>query len=229
MPWPTGRRVSASATATPTARPKAPTPAAGDDEWITLSVADNHQWRSLCDLMARPELAADPELAALQGRQQRHDEIDEAIARWTGEHDKYELMHTLQAAGIAAGPVLSGKDVHFDAHYRSRNFLERVEYPEERGLGTRILMGRPYRLSKTDLQIRGAAAPTFGQDNVSLLENLLGQPPAQVAQWAADTVITTIPTSGEPSPTLDPEELVARRQLAEWDPDYGSGWASDGR
>ena len=63
-------------------------------------------------------------------------------------------------------------------------------------------------------------APTFGQDNADLLTALLGQPAEQVAHWAEDAVITTVPVDGEPSPALDPQELVARGQLAEWDPQY---------
>ena len=199
--------------------PQGAYPAAGHDQWLALSVADADQWQTLCRLMARPDLAQDAVLATLAGRQRRHDEIDAAISQWTQPQDKYALMHTLQAQGIAAGPVLSGKEVHFDPHYRSRNFLERVEYPPERGIGARFLMGRPYRMSKTPLSIRGPA-PAFGQHNAALLEELLGIPPAQVSQWAAAGLITTVPTAGEPSPTLDPRELVARGQLAEWDPDY---------
>ena len=128
-------------------------------------------------------------------------------------------MHTLQAVGIASGPVLSGREVHFDPHYRSRNFLERVEYPPERGIGARYLMGRPYQLSQTPLQIRGPA-PAFGQHNAALLAGLLGKADAQVDAWLQDGLIAAVPTSGDPSPTLDPQELVARGQLAEWDPDY---------
>ena len=199
--------------------PQGAYPAAGDDQWITLSVADDAQWQTLCRLMERDDLAGDARLQTLAGRQQAHDEIDGAIGEWTRQQDKYALMHALQAQGIASGPVLSGKEVHFDPHYRSRNFLERVEYPEERGMGTRIIMGRPYRLSKTPLKVRGPA-PRFGQDNVDLLETLLGKPAEQVARWANDTVITDVPVDGEPSPALDPQELVQRRQLAEWDPDY---------
>ena len=203
----------------PQRAPQGAYPAAGDDQWLTLSVADNPQWQTLCRLMERSDLAADDRYAALAGRQQHHDELDAAIGQWTQHRDKYDLMHLLQAHGIASGPVLNGKEVHFDPHYRSRNFLERVEYPPERDIGPRILMGRPYRLSRTPLRIRGPA-PTFGQDNLALLENLLGKPPGQVSAWADQAVITTVPTGGDPSPTLDPQELVARRQLAEWDPHY---------
>ncbi len=199
--------------------PQGAYPAAGEDQWITLSVGDNDEWDALCRLMERSDLAADPRLSTLAGRQKHHDEIDDAIGEWTCLADKYELMHTLQATGIASGPVLNGKEVHFDPHYRSRNFLERVDYPADRQIGARFLMGRPYSLSKTPLQIRGPA-PRFGQDNEHLLADLLGIAPKQVAAWAEQAIITTVPTSGEPSPTLDPRELVERRQMAEWDPDY---------
>ena len=155
--------------------PQGAYPAQGDDEWIALSVADQAQWLALCNLMERGDLASDPRFGTLRGRQQNHDEIDDAISNWTRCSDKYDLMHRLQSVGIASGPVLSGKDVHFDPHYRSRNFLERVEFPEERDMGTRIIMGRPYRMSKTPLKVRGPA-PMFGQDNRPLLEALLGKP-----------------------------------------------------
>ena len=199
--------------------PQGAYPAAGVDQWITLSVGDVREWAALCALLERPDLAQDAGLRTLAGRQERHDEIDAAIAEWTATQDKYELMHALQAVGIASGPVLSGREVHFDPHYRSRNFLERVEYPPERGIGARFLMGRPYQMSQTPLQIRGPA-PAFGQDNAALLAGLLGEADVQVDAWLQDGLIAAVPTSGEPSPTLDPVELVERGQLAEWDADY---------
>ena len=199
--------------------PQGAYPAAGVDQWITLSVSDNREWAALCGLLERPDWAQDAGLRTLAGRQERHDEIDAAIAEWTATQDKYDLMHTLQAVGIASGPVLSGREVHFDPHYRSRNFLERVEYPPERGIGARFLMGRPYAMSKTPLSIRGTA-PAFGQDNAALLAGLLGKSDGQVDGWLQDGLIAAVPTTGEPSPVLDPLELVERGQLAEWDPDY---------
>ena len=48
----------------------------------------------------------------------------------------------------------------------------------------------------------------------------MAKPAAAVAELSDNGVITEVPVNGEPSPTLDPQELVERRQLAEWDPDY---------
>ena len=108
----------------------------GDDQWIALSVGSDEEWQALCRLMGRKNLAEAPRFSDILSRRRNHDEMDELISAWTAGVDKYELMHLMQRQGIASGPVLTGKDVHFDPHYRSRGFLERVSYPPERKMGT---------------------------------------------------------------------------------------------
>ena len=46
-------------------------PALGDDAWIALSVADDHQWGALCELMGREELAGDARFADVLSRQKK--------------------------------------------------------------------------------------------------------------------------------------------------------------
>ncbi len=203
----------------PSRAPQGCYPAQGQDQWITLSVGDDHQWQALCRLMGREELAQDPRFAGVLSRLRHHDALDALLRPWTAKYDKYDLMHRLQGAGIPAGPVLTGRDVHFDPHYRSRGFLERVAYPPERQMGTRIFMGRPYKLSETPLQIR-APAPAFGQDNGPLLKELLGLEADAYQTLVQDGIIATVPTSGEPSPTTPPERSVQTGALGGWDPHY---------
>lgn len=196
-------------------------PALGDDQWITLSVGSDEQWGSLCRLMGREEMVQAPDFEDILARQRNHDQIDEAISAWTAGLDKYELMHQLQAQGIPAGPVLTGKDIHFDPHYKSRGFLERVTYPPERGIGTRPFIGRPYKFSRTPLRIR-SHSPTFGQDNRALLQDLLGVDYAAYDILVQDAVIATVPTANEPDirSQLPPEQAVEQGFLAAWDPEY---------
>ena len=194
-------------------------PAQGKDQWITLSVGSDAEWQSLCALMGKEELAHDSRFADVLSRQLNHDEIDEIIKEWTAGHDKYDLMHRLQGAGIPSGPVLTGRDIHFDPHYQSRGFLERVQFPKERGIGNRPLMGRPYKFSGTPLAIRGPG-PTFGQDNRALLQDLLGLDDATYHGLVQDTIITTTPNSGEAAPQMEPRQAVEMGLLADWDPDY---------
>ena len=194
-------------------------PAAGDDQWITLSVGSDAQWQALCAAMEQNGLAEDSRFAGVLARQRNHDQIDEVLSIWTAQHDKYELMRLLQEAGIPAGPVLTGKDVHFDPQYQSRGFLERVTYPEERKIGTRIIMGRPYKFSRTPLQVRGPA-PAYGQDNQRLLTELLGVEEAAYESLVQDSIVASVPLTGEPVPRISPEESLEKGLLAGWDPDY---------
>ena len=194
-------------------------PAQGRDQWITLSVGDSRQWRALCGLMQQPELAADPRFAGLPERLRNHDALDSVIAQWTQTRDRYDLMYALQAEGIPAGPVLTGRDVHFDPHFQSRGFLERVEYPPEREMGARPFIGRPYKFSKSPVRIQGPS-PTFGQHNEPLLCDLLGVSPDAYGQLTEDAIIAAVPTTGEPSPRIPETESLQRGLLADWDPDY---------
>ena len=194
-------------------------PALGDDQWITLSVGSDEQWQALCRLMDREDLAQDPGLADVLARQRNHDRIDEIITAWTVGLEKYQLMHRLQGEGIPAGPVLTGKDIHFDPQYKSRGFLERITYPPERKMGTRLLMGRPYKFARNPLRIRGPA-PTFGQDNESLLQNLLGVHKTAYEDLVQDAVIASVPTTGEAVPRIPPEEAIKQGLLAAWDSEY---------
>ena len=194
-------------------------PAQGEDQWITLSVGGDEQWQALCRLMGREDLASDANFADLLSRQRNHDQLDKLIGDWTVGFDKYDLMHRLQGVGIPAGPVLTGKDVHFDPHFRSRGFLERVTYPPDRNIGTRPFIGRPYKFSRSPLRIQGPA-PIFGQDNEPLLQNLLGIGGTEYESLVRDAVIASVPSSGEPSPQIPPEEALQRGLLAASDPDY---------
>ena len=194
-------------------------PALGDDQWIALSVADDEQWQSLCALMGRTELATDHKYLDLPSRQRNHDALDGIIGEWTVTSDRYDLMHALQGVGIAAGPVLTSKDVHFDPHLKSRGFLERVDYPKERQMGSRPFIGRPYKFSKSPLRIHGPS-PTFGQHNEPLLRELLGVDEASYQALVQDAVVATAPLNGEPTPRVLQDEALERGLLAAWDPDY---------
>ena len=194
-------------------------PALGDDRWIVLSVGDDQGWADLCQLMGKPELAQESDFADLLSRQKNHDKIDEIIKEWTSGVDRYDLMHALQGVGIPAGPVLNSKDVHYDPQVKSRGFLERVDYPKERQMGSRMFIGRPYKFSNSPLAIRGPS-PTFGQHNEDILQGLLGVDSEAYQGLVNDAVIATVPTTGEATPRIPQEEALQRGRLADWDPDY---------
>ena len=194
-------------------------PAQGNDCWVAISVADDAQWSALCRLMDQPELAGDHRFLTVTARQGHHDELDAIIAGWTRLHDRYRLMEMLQTEGVAASPVFDGRDIHLDPHFRARGFLEKVQFPEERQIGTRHLMGAPYKFSATPLGIHGPA-PAFGQHNRWALGELLGVGDSEIESLEQAGAIANAPQSGEPSPTMPLDELVSRGRMSSWDPDY---------
>ena len=143
----------------------------------------------------------------MTARQQHHDQLDAIITEWTRQHDRYDIMEKLQSRGIAASPVLDGRDMHLDPHFKARGFLEKVEFPEERQIGTRHLMGPPYKFSATPLVHQGLLRQHFGHDNRWALGDLLGVPDTDIESLEQLGAIASAPQTGEASPTMPMDEL----------------------
>ena len=193
---------------------------AGDDAWCALSVRDDEEWAALCKAIARPELAKDERFATEAGRRANHDAIDEIITAWTRTVTKIEAMERLQAAGVPAGAVLDGRDLHFDPQLKARELLEMVEFPAERGMGPRRLMiGRPWRFSKMPVHVRGPA-PTFGQHNREILRDVLRYDESRREALQAAGITAEKPVKPRPVLDMAMDERVKHGRLAYWDRDY---------
>lgn len=192
---------------------------AGDDEWCVVSVHDDHEWAALCGVIGRPWLAQDERFATNEARRVNHDEADAIISAWTVQFPKFEAMERLQAAGVRAGAVFDARDMHFNEHLRSRRLLEWVDYPPERKMGRRLLIGRPWKLSKQPLSIR-SPAPKLGEHNREILQDILGYDEARCVALEESNVLATRPTARHPFSRMTMQERVAQGQLASWDPEY---------
>ena len=192
---------------------------AGEDQWCVVSVHDDAEWAALCQAIGRPNLAQDARFASNSARMQNHDAIDSIIAAWMAGFSKFDAMERLQQAGVRAGAVFNARDMHLDPHAKARGLLETVEFPPERGIGKRPIIGRPWRLSKTPLSVRGPA-PMLGQHNREVLQEILGYDDTHYAALQQSGVIGTQPTNPRPILRMSMDERVQRGRLASWDPDY---------
>src|SRR5258708_9179219 len=103
--------------------------------------------------------------AGIQNRQA----LDELISRWTAQYDHYDVMHRLQAAGVAAGAVLSTGEFVEDEHIKSRGFIESFDHPV---VGEKLYPGVPFKMSLTPCYIQ-RPPPFLGPHPDHLLNNLL--------------------------------------------------------
>ncbi len=91
-------------------------PTVGIDQWITLAVRTDGEWRALCGAMRRPDLADDAELATAERRRKHEDRIETAIRQWLADVRPDIAMVTLQKAGIPAGIAKLPQDLAADPH-----------------------------------------------------------------------------------------------------------------
>ncbi len=193
---------------------------AGEDAWCVLSVRDDEDWAALCGAIGRPELAGEARFATEAARRAQHDAIDEIITRWTVGLSKIEAMERLQAAGVPAGAVLDGRDLHFNAQLKARGLLETVSFPKEREMGSRRpIIGRPWRFSAMSPAV-GGPAPTFGQHNRHVLRDILGYDEARCQALESAGILVDKPLKPREVPDLSMDERVGLGRLAYWDRDY---------
>ena len=104
---------------------------------------------------------------------------------------------------------------------KARGLLETVAYPPDRQMGKqRTIIGRPWKLSKLPLAVRGPG-PRLGEHNQEILAGVLGYGPARMAELEAAGIIATHPTANARKPvSMSMEDRVKAGRLATWDPDY---------
>ena len=159
-------------------------PCAGEDRWISLAVEEEAQWQALVENMGSPEWAADPQWASQAGRLNAIELLHERIGAWTADFEDRALAERLQAAGIAATPVLNVGDLLSDPHYKERQTFIEVEHP----LGYReTIYGAYVKLSRTPAHVQ--PGPWIGQDNDFVFRELLGLDEAQYTSLKEKQVI----------------------------------------
>jgi crotonobetainyl-CoA:carnitine CoA-transferase CaiB-like acyl-CoA transferase len=155
------------------------------EEWLTIAVGDEAEWRALCFAIGQPELTHDPRFLSAVLRKQHEDELDAIITRWTSERDRWDAAELLQRAGVAAMPTLTNKDLALDGHLRERGFLIELDHPE---VGKRTHAGVPWSMSATPCKVR-RAAPILGEDTDQVLTSLLGFSAEKIQTLRRDGVI----------------------------------------
>jgi crotonobetainyl-CoA:carnitine CoA-transferase CaiB-like acyl-CoA transferase len=151
--------------------------AQGDaDQWVSIAVGTDAEFRALCAVMGQPDLADDPRFAHATDRKKNEAALDELVTAWTSVRDKWAVTEELQAAGVAAYPSLSNKGLTEDPHLLARDYFVNLEHAT---IGRRTHAGIPWRMSATPCAIR-SAAPLAGAHTDEVLGSLLGLSAAEL-------------------------------------------------
>ena len=161
-------------------------PAAGEDQWLVVSVHDDRSWGELCTAAGFPR---DWVGLDVHERRDRHDEIDAELGVWTSQHDKRDLAARLQAMGVAAAPELDTPSVLADPHLAARGAFVEIEQPE---VGTFANTRTPLHFSGRERgPLRHAAL--LGEHNHEVLRDIAGLDAGTVAALEAQGIVATEP------------------------------------
>ncbi len=187
----TGREPRRRGNRHPSMVPHGVFPAAGEDRWIAVAVADVEAWRGLARVLGRQDWAKDPALGSLEARRAIEEEIDAAISDWTTSRDGASAARILQAAGVTAAPVSWTDEVTEDPHLRARGFHYEIERPH---VGRQRQTGLPLRVDGARYPMRGLA-PFLGGDSERVWVDLLGLAKADYRRLIDTGVVSFAPTS----------------------------------
>lgn len=168
---------------------------AGDDRWAVISVTDDAEFGRMAEAMGHAGWKDDARFATVLARHENHDALDELITEWTSSRDHYDVMHTLQKAGVKAAPVLDGKEILFDPHFKARGQFDVLEQP---ALGKRPI---PRHVAAKFGRFEAKAtkhAPTLGEHNEEVLKEI-GYSDEAIAAMKEAGAIGTEPTLPVPA------------------------------
>ncbi|MFL5295734.1 MAG: CaiB/BaiF CoA transferase family protein [Phenylobacterium sp.] len=178
--FPTGNRLEH-----PDAAPHGVYPCAGEDRWIAIAVFDDAEWRALVGVMGESAWASEARFASRAARFANQDTLDSLMAAWTRDKDRHDLMHRLQAAGVAAGAVQTAEDTNdHDPQIASRGLFFEMDHPV---IGEARFEGTPIKFSQT-VQENWRSAPLLGEDNDYVFKTLLGMDEDEYAALDAEGV-----------------------------------------
>ena len=157
----------------------------GDDRWVTIAVADQEGWLSLCQATGNPQWAADVRFSDGLKRWDNQEALDQLIQSWTLTQDAVDTAALLQRAGVAAEVSKDGKELADDSHLHARKAWDFVDHPM---MGHTQVPSPPWKFSETPAIIR-APGPLLGQHNHYVLGELLGVEQDEVEQWKESGVV----------------------------------------
>jgi CoA:oxalate CoA-transferase len=107
---------------------------------VVLNCPGDHHFRSVLEVMGRPDLKDDPRFATRSARVENTAAVDELLEGWTRTLGKYDVADRMLAAKVPCAPVRSLAEVMVDENMHARGSLQWIDHPD---LGRVVLPHSP--------------------------------------------------------------------------------------
>lgn len=157
----------------------------GDDDWVSISVRDDHDWARLLDVVDVAEVHVEA-YATLAGRLAAEEKIEAVLTAWCSTRDKFDIAARLQAVGVPAAAVQKPAErIDHDPATAAWGLWPTVVHRE---MGEVRVDGEPVHFSETDWVI-ARGSPCLGQHNDFVYSEILGLSSAEIDGLRAEGVI----------------------------------------
>jgi crotonobetainyl-CoA:carnitine CoA-transferase CaiB-like acyl-CoA transferase len=159
---------------------------AGCGSWLLLVMPqpDPIYWPRFCEMIGRPEWAADPRYSTLHDRRRHSEELTHEIEARFATQDLAHWAARLDRYGLIWAPVATLTDVIDDPQAREMGWFTTLEHPT---LGRFETLDTPFKIYGADVGARGPA-PEAGAHTFDVLAEL-GVSDEELAHLAGDGVI----------------------------------------
>jgi crotonobetainyl-CoA:carnitine CoA-transferase CaiB-like acyl-CoA transferase len=143
--------------------------ACADGEWISIAVADDHEWRALCDELGGG-LAPDARFGTLVDRLANRHDLDAALGTLTARETAADLADRLRKVGVPAFKSMSSLDLCSDEFLWAREAYRMVT---DHRRGTRPIIGPSWRMTPDAAKVE-RGAPNLGEHSEYVYREILG-------------------------------------------------------
>ncbi len=143
-----------------------------DDKEIVLGVGNDQQFKKLCQVIGRPELAVLPVYATNRNRVQNRDKLNRLLSEQISKFDRETLISGLGEAGVPTGGILNMKEV-FEQPAGQEMIVRDSEESEngKRLTGVRTIA---FKSNSMNFAQELSAPPQLSEHRDEILKDILG-------------------------------------------------------
>lgn len=134
---------------------------------LNIAANKDEQFRTLCQLLQRDDLLADPRFAEREARKANRSALNEVLNAALATQRVAHWVEALTAAGIPAGPVLDVPTILAHPQIVGRRLIQEVGQPGPDGTRTRVTR-TGFRLGTSEPTAR-SAPPRLGEHTADIL------------------------------------------------------------
>jgi crotonobetainyl-CoA:carnitine CoA-transferase CaiB-like acyl-CoA transferase len=147
---------------------------------VVVAVGNDRQFRAICKLIGRDDLADDGRFATNAARVVNRASLIEQLIPEVQKQRTSWWLEELAKAGVPGGPVRSIREALDAPEARARDMVQAVAHP----LAGKIdLIGSPLKFHETPV-VAPIAPPLLGEHSAEVLGGLLGYTPAEISAAA---------------------------------------------